>query len=169
MDKIVYNTEGEWGNLVVQELKLPQTHMKPEVIEFYNNFGKRIHWIDTNVVPGAFQMNTSWYFQANKDLLLNATDSGITVNNEPHVHDSDEVLGFYGTDPENPSDLGGEVELMINGEMHVLTKSSLIFLPAGMPHCPLFLTRVDRPIFHFSIVMNPQYTMTKDGEHKVAE
>ncbi len=48
-------------------------------------------------------------------------------------------------------------------EMHTITKSSLIFIPAGMPHMPLSLKRVDRPIFHFSVVMNPEYY---DGAYK---
>ena len=28
----------------------------------------------------------------------------------------------------------------------------MIFVPAGLTHCPLVLRRVDRPIFHFTVV-----------------
>jgi len=86
-----------------------------------------------------------------------------------HVHENAEILGFYGTNPDDPYDLGGEIEVVINGEIHVLTKSSLVFLPGGLPHCPLTITKVDRPIFHFSIVMDPLYTLIADGKVQVVE
>ena len=28
----------------------------------------------------------------------------------------------------------------------------MVFIPAGLKHCPLILKRVDKPIFHFSVV-----------------
>ena len=49
------------------------------------------------------------------------------------------------------------LEVTINGERHLLTKSSLIFAPAGLPHMRISIKRVDRPMFHFSVVMNPEY------------
>jgi hypothetical protein len=114
----------------------------------YKKFAKRVLWIDDNVVPGAFQMNTAWYCSVPpRDPLF-----------EEHVHEYDELIGFFGGDHENPNDLGAEIEVTINGETHVIDRSSLIFIPAGMKHMPLRLTRVDRPIFHFSVVMSPEYS-----------
>lgn len=40
---------------------------------------------------------------------------------------------------------------------HLLTRSSLIFCPAGMPHMQLSIKKVDRPVFHFSVVTGPEY------------
>ncbi len=54
--------------------------------------------------------------------------------------------------------LGAEMEVTIGGEVHKLTRTSMIFLPAGMPHMPLSIKKVFRPVFHFSIVLNPEYT-----------
>ena len=113
----------------------------------YEKFSRRILWMDGNVVPGAFQMNTAWYYAVpERDPVF-----------EEHVHDYDELIGFFGSDPENPYDLGAEMEVTINGERHLLTKSSLIFAPAGLPHMRISIKRVDRPMFHFSVVMNPEY------------
>ena len=173
MYKQVYNTDGEYGGQIVQDLILPESHKKPEVLAKYAEYGKRIHWIDANVVPGSFQMNTSWYFRPNRpdDLEAAKNDSGMGSQRE-HIHDSDEILGFYGTDPDDPYNLFGEVELFINGESHIITKSTLVFLPAGMAHCPLYINKVERPIFHFSIVTEAQYTLrhnNESGELKVAE
>ena len=32
------------------------------------------------------------------------------------------------------------------------------FLPAGMPHGPLFILKVDKPIFHYSVVTSREYS-----------
>jgi len=168
----VYNTEGKYGKQIVQELTLPATHSTPEALEMYSRFGRRIHWIDSNIVPGSFQMNTSLYLKPTKGVYdddpLDKKAKSLSFN-VPHVHDNSEILGFYGTNPDDPYDLGGEIELVIDDETHILTKSSLVFLPGGMPHCPLTITRVDRPIFHFSIVMDPQYSLMNEGKLEVAE
>ena len=155
--KTYYNNEGPKGAQVVCELKLPDYHATPEAVAKYEKYGKRILWIDSNVVPGAFQMNSSWYFHPNKpegevvkDKTLPATQS--------HVHeDADEIVAFYGSDPEHPEELNGEIEFWIDGERYVFTKSVMVFLPAGMPHGPLFILKVDKPIFHYSVVTSKEY------------
>ena len=171
MDRIFHNTDGEYGNLIVQDLILPESHKTPEAKELYGRFGRRIHWIDTNVVPGSFQMNTSMYLKPTKGVFDDVTkDQAKYVSFQvEHSHDNAEILGFYGTNPDDPYDLGGEIEIVIDGETHILTKSSMVFLPGGLPHCPLTITKVDRPIFHFSIVMDPQYTLITDGKLDVIE
>ena len=143
------NCEGEYGHLIMQDLILPATHSAPEVMASYARFGRRIHWVDGNNMPGAFQMNTCWWYKPNREQILSNPKSPV---GKPHHHSYPEILGFYGSDPENPYDLGGEVELFINGEPHILTKSSMVFLPPEVPHCTLYVNRVDRPIFHFSVV-----------------
>ena len=102
--------------------------------------------MDENVVEGAFHINTAWY--------LNAAE---TLEDQPHVHDADEIIGFFGSDPSKPYDLGGEIEIWLEDEKQVITKSALLFVPAGMKHCPLILKRVDRPIFHFTTVPGGRY------------
>ena len=56
---------------------------------------------------------------------------------EPHTHDFGEVIGFFGTDPKNPNDLGAEIELYIDGERNYITETFLAYIPAGIIHCPL--------------------------------
>ena len=69
---------------------------------------------------------------------------------EPHRHNYDEVLCMFGTNPEDPYDLGGEVEFWLEDEKNILTRSCIIFIPKGLQHCPLIYRRVDRPIFNFT-------------------
>ena len=66
-----------------------------------------------------------------------------------HVHDYDEVLGLIGSDFDNPYDLCGETEITIGDETHIVDKSALIYIPAGVEHGPFRERRIDRPILHF--------------------
>ena len=129
---------------IVSELKIPES--KQKIAKEYAKYATRILWLDDKVVEGAFHMNTAWY--------LKASDS---LENTPHTHESDEIIGFFGNNPEDPYDLGGEIEIWLEDEKYIITRSSLIFVPAGMKHCPLILRRVDRPIFHFTTVPGGQY------------
>ncbi len=140
------NNEGKYGHLIIQELLDPLAGT-PEFREMYKRFSHRILWIDNEVCPGSFQMNTAWYYDVpEKDPVF-----------EEHAHDSDELIGFFGSDPEDPYELHGELVATINGEEHLITKSSLIFIPAGLPHMQLSIRRVNRPIFHFSVVNSGSY------------
>jgi hypothetical protein len=143
---ILNNESGRYAANIVQTCSGPE--MSPEFKKLYDSFASRILWMDGNVVPGAFQMNTSWYSAVpDKDPVFTE-----------HVHDdADELIGFFSSDPENPSDLGGEIEISIDGEAHLLTRTTMIFVPCGLRHNPLRILRVDRPIFHFSVINQTRY------------
>ena len=81
--------------------------------------------MDENVVPGSFHINTAWFFNPAE-----------AVENVPHTHDEDaEIIGFIGSDPNNPGNPGAGVEIVLGN-----------------------LRRVDRPIFHFTAVPGKRYT-----------
>lgn len=144
---ILNNESGVYAANIVQDA-LGAPAMDIDFKAIYDKFARRVAWIDGNVVPGAFQMNTAWYSAVpERDPIF-----------AEHVHDdTDELIGFIGSDPANPGDLGGEIEFTINGEPHLLTRSSIIFAPAGLPHNPMRILRVDRPIFHFSVITSHIY------------
>jgi hypothetical protein len=137
-------TESKYGKYVVTDLIIPEE--KKKIAEAYSKYATRILWMDENVVEGAFHMNTAWYLKA-----------AATLEDRPHAHENDEIIGFFGSDPDNAHDLGGEIEIWLEDEKHLITKSALLFVPAGMKHCPLILKRVDRPIFHFTTVPHGRY------------
>jgi hypothetical protein len=146
------NGGGEYGKYIVQELKDPNLG-SAEFREMYKKFSKRILWIDNNVVEGSFQMNTAWYYAVpERDPVF-----------DEHIHDYDELIGFFGSDPNDPYNLGAEIEFAINGEKYFINRTTMIFVPARLKHMPLSIKKVDRPIFHFSIVIGPEY---KDGAYK---
>jgi hypothetical protein len=140
----------ESSEYIVTELRMPES--KQEIAAEYSRYAERILWMDENVVPGAFHMNTAWYLKA-----------GPTLEDRPHVHDTDEIIGFFGSDASDPHDLGGEVEIWLEDKKHVIDRSAMVFVPAGMAHCPLVINRVDRPIFHFTTVTGRRYDKSEGG------
>jgi hypothetical protein len=157
----VLNTDGEYGKYMIQELKAPK--FSPGFEEFYNTYAKRVLWMDENIIPGAFQFSSSWY--------MSASDVRPLLKHDEHVHDFDELIGFFGSNQEDPYDLGGVVEIGIGGEMHRITRSTLIFVPAGLKHLPLSILEVKRPIFHFTVCLSPFYSIihTDTGEKNVLD
>ena len=114
----------------------------------------RIAYIDNEVVEGAFYMECVWMMPG----LRPPPEAGSEPPGpKPHTHDYDEILGFFGSDTENMYDLGGEAELWLEDEKHIINKSCLVFVPKGMQHCPLIFTRIDKPIFHFSVGPGKMY------------
>ena len=95
-----------------------------------------ILWVDDKIVPGAFQMNCCWFVKVPEEQMY-----------FQHQHDVPEIIGLFGSDYENQHDMGAEIEFWMEDEKFIITKSCMIFVPAGVKHCPLVLKRVD-PIDH---------------------
>ena len=113
----------------------------------YEAFSHRILWMDANVVPGAMQMNTAWYYAVpERDPVF-----------PEHDHPEDELIGLFGSDPDDPYNLHAEIEVAIDGEKRLLTKSTLMFIPGGVPHMPMRILKVEKPVFHFSIMRGGEY------------
>jgi len=85
---------------------------------------------------------------------------------QPMVHEFDQVLMFIGGDPTNMLDLGGEVRLSLGKERDAMTEftfttAAVVYIPAGMWHCPLVFARVDdpkRPILFQDLFFAPEYS-----------
>ena len=130
--------------LILTDLKLPE-HVQARAVD-YDKRATRILWLEDFVVQGAPSIICSWYWKA--------TEAEGTPS---HTHDFDEVVGFLGSDWQNPGDLGGEVEFFLEDEKYLLTKSCLIFVPNGLRHCPLTVRWVDRPILFLAVSVTSRY------------
>jgi hypothetical protein len=76
---------------------------------------------------------------------------------EPHRHTFDHYLVFLGGNPHNMLDLGGEAELTlsedgVHQEKHIINQYTTVYIRAGLFHCPLVFTRVDRPFIFYDFV-----------------
>jgi uncharacterized RmlC-like cupin family protein len=81
------------------------------------------------------------------------------LGDPPHKHDVDELLFFIPTDPENPSDLGGEAEVALGEEWEkqTITTAAIICLPAGVPHAPIYMKKVNRPFYFGHCLLASRY------------
>ena len=131
-------SETKYGKNIITEIKTKEE--APWAPKFKPDELIPMLHLDSSVINDAFYVETAWTLPA----FANET------HGEPHKHDYDEVLAFVGTNPDDPYDLGGEVELWIDGEQNISDRSFIAFIPAGTEHCPLNIRRVDRPIFHFT-------------------
>ena len=111
-------------------------------------FMNHVIWMDSEVIPGAFYSECVWFFPGQMPTPEQMNKGG---GPQRHTHPFSEIITFFGTNFEDPHDLGGEVELWLEDEQHILTKSFLAYVPAGMQHCPLKIRRIDKPMFHFTI------------------
>ncbi len=137
------------------------TTLKEEVRlkEAANPPGKRIMdhiiWMDNEVIPGAFYSEVVWFWPG---VIRTPEEQRKKPGLAEHTHPFDEVLAYLGTDPKDPSDLGGEIEFWLGGKQFNLTKSFMVYIPAGMKHCPLKHITINRPIFHFTMGPGTMYT-----------
>jgi len=113
----------------------------------------RLMSVDSEILPGFFYVDCAWLWSGGEN------EGG----GEAHTHDFDEVIGFIGSNRDDPHDLGGEVTIYLDGKKEVLTQTCLIFVPAGVPHCPYFFNRIDKPIFFVTISPSGSYTQKDKG------
>jgi hypothetical protein len=71
-----------------------------------------------------------------------------------HVHKYDEIVLHWGGDPENPEDLGAEIDFYIGGQPLTLTTTTGIWAPKGLKHGPLIWKKVRRPHVEMAFMLN---------------
>jgi hypothetical protein len=77
----------------------------------------------------------------------------------PHTHDFDQIMLWLGSDMNDLSELGAEVELCLGEEMdtHMITTSTAVAVPRGMPHFPATITKMDKRIIYMEVSLAPLY------------
>lgn len=81
---------------------------------------------------------------------------------QPHVHDFDQVLLFAGSDMDDIGELGAEVEICLGEDLetHMITTTTAVAIPRGMPHFPATVNFLDRRFFYYEISIAPVYKET---------
>jgi hypothetical protein len=131
----------KYGKYIITEQK-NELH-GPWEPQYRDDEMKKMLCLDDKVLKGAFYVDSAWFFPG----MVGRDESQDNI--KPHSHDYDEVQAVFGTNLEDPNDLGGELEFWLGDEKQVITKSCLIFIPRGLKHGPIYWRRLDKPIFHF--------------------
>jgi hypothetical protein len=100
--------------------------------------------MSSNLVPGTkMYIETGW--------VLGMPDPNPHIGE--HTHDYDEIVLHIGTDPNNPEDLGGEIEIGMDGESVTINRTSAIYIPKGMKHGPLVWKKFGHPHLELTIMI----------------
>jgi len=95
------------------------------------------------------------------DIKMDGVDTSEMAKGGGHAHDFDELFLFFGTDPHDTLNLGGEVEFWLGegdeAEKFVSTKPMGAWVPGGVVHNPVYFRRVDRPIMWVVIALTSEY------------
>jgi len=67
------------------------------------------------------------------------------------THDYDEIILHLGSDPQNPENLGAELEFYVGGQALTFDTTSSFFIPRGVPHGPAALKKFRRPYMMIAI------------------
>jgi len=135
--------------------------------EGYHRSLEHVVWTDANVIPGCFYSEMVWQWsekypgtrprpKLTPEQIEAMKDKPGAQGVPPHSHPFPELLSFFGTDPEHPEDLRGEVEFWIEDEKYVFTKSFVLYIPANVVHCP-FKLHMEDSFFHYTIGPGGEY------------
>ena len=103
-------------------------------------FGKlptMVAFTDADIIEG------SKYFS----VMVMGHEATKMAGHGPHIHNDPELLVALGTDTDNPKDLGAKMEMCMGPEMesHIITESTMIWVPGNFIHCPFRILEVTRP------------------------
>ena len=116
-------------------------------------FGKMptmVAFTDADIIEG------SQYFS----VMVMGHEATKMAGHGPHMHNAPELLVALGTDPDNPKDLGAKMEMCMGPEMesHIITESTMIYVPGKFIHAPFRILEVTRPFLFIQCQYAPKLT-----------
>jgi len=129
-----------------------------------SKFGK--YFYKNPIVQGKFCPRLIFYSrnyvgEKNFSVLWNCITEPYLMVNDPHAHDFDQFLHFYGANSLNITDFDAEVEIYLgeDGERHVITEPTVLHIPKDTIHCPLNFKVVNKPVIFMNVALTPAYVM----------
>ncbi|MBN2076427.1 MAG: hypothetical protein JW762_12830 [Dehalococcoidales bacterium] len=120
--------------------------------------GMKVAWVNDAKFKGAHQYHVHWVFETPRNLKGMA--SWEKMGHGPHEHKQPEAVIHIGTNPDDPMDLGAEIWFYLGPELekHVITKSCMVYLPAGFIHSPWVIKKVTRPFVIVTVMQETEHT-----------
>jgi hypothetical protein len=124
------------------------------------------YFIKKPIVPGKFcdrlvffSRNYEAVGEKNFSVLWNCITEPFLMVNDPHSHDFDQFLHFYGADSMNIAEFDAVVEISLGeeSEKHIITEPTVLHIPKDTIHCPLEFKVVNKPIIFMNVVLAPEY------------
>ena len=112
-----------------------------------------------NAKPRALMESGTHFGVGNITIEWEAVLEPYVVDPVPHYHDFDEYICFLGSNLRGIFDFDAEIELYLGeeGEKHIIDKSTVVYIPKGLVHCPIVYKRIGKPVFFNVIALKPDY------------
>jgi hypothetical protein len=112
--------------------------------------------MEDSVAEGSFFYLIHWVPKGFGDIFPKEPLTG----HPPHIHKYAELLFHIGTNPDDPMDLGAEVEMYMGPELerHVFNRTTCIWIPPNFIHSPWKPIRIDRPWIFMEVNQGPEHT-----------
>ncbi|HLA80691.1 MAG TPA: hypothetical protein VJP78_03530 [Thermoleophilia bacterium] len=136
-----------------------------------------VHWIDADVIPGAYYGETVWMWPPDYPNQMTWEQLGAagfsTPTMFPHSHGFPELLSWWGANPDDAADID-VMDIQIGDEIIPLPSSWVAYVPADLPHMPIFRTGMVRQMFfrptlHWTSGPGGAYSREADEQTKQAE
>ncbi|HSW58843.1 MAG TPA: hypothetical protein VLH15_10590 [Dehalococcoidales bacterium] len=108
--------------------------------------------VDPNRLKDFFAVDSTWFWSSEPNQIVDGT----------RISEANQVIGLVGAFPAEPTSLGGEMTIWVDGKKNVLNKSSLIYVPAGVPFGPVQINHMEHPINYTSIGILPAPNAKRD-------
>jgi hypothetical protein len=108
--------------------------------------------VDRNRLPDFMSVDCYWFWNSQPNQIVDGT----------RVSPENQVIGLIGAYPEDPFSLAGEITIWTDGKKNVLNKSSLVFVPAGVPFGPVQINHMEHPIFYTTMGVRPDPKVKRD-------
>ena len=83
---------------------------------------------------------------------------------QPHQHEFAQYLHFFSANPNDATEFDAEVEISLGeeGEKHIITEPTAVYIPSRLYHGPLNFVKINRPILFVDLVLTGKYTRIGD-------
>ena len=116
------------------------------------------------IVQGKFGPRLIFYSRQHPEVgekdfsvLWNCVTEAYLMVAEPHAHDFDQFLHFYGGNSLDITQFDAEVEITLEGEKYTITEPTVLHIPKNTIHCPLNFKVVRKPVIFMNVALTPQY------------
>ena len=86
---------------------------------------------------------------------------------QPHQHEFPQYLHLFSADPNDQRLFDAEIEMTlgedeVHGEKHVITRPTVLYIPAGVFHGPLNFKVINKPVLFVDIAVSGEYRRVGD-------
>ena len=153
---------GKYANncvtMFLKEPKPPEPGKSGVFMFGQDHFKGAEHWVEIWTVSGNHMMMQGTP-KGNEPIIHIGPDGHRGGPYPKYHHNADNMMFFYGTDPEHMNDLGAHVEFHLgegeDEEVFEFDQPRCIFIPKGVRHGPLYVTRFRRNFVIMDILTAP--------------